>query len=119
MTKLNSGNIPLDLGGRRYELKATLEAAEKIDDLFGGVIPAIDEVRKMKTTAIVQLVVIGVGTKSKGGIEKLRQMIYDEGLATVAPAVVRFLVKILNPNADDEDDLDPADVAEGDQAGEG
>lgn len=103
------GTVELVLDDRTYKLRPTMDAADRIDREFGGIGPALERVRAMSVGAIANLVIIGVGTTSKGGKEKLKELVWQEGVAAVAPAVVEFLLGLLDPSGKqaDADDAEP------------
>lgn len=103
------GSIEVELGGKTYTLRTTIEAADKIDREFGGVMQAIDRVRSLSLAAVSRIVIIGIGTTSKGGQETLRQAVFDAGIANVGPAAVQFLLALVNPGGtkvEDDGEID-------------
>lgn len=97
------GQVTLALGGTDYTLLPTPEAYDKIDREFGGIVQAIERVRSLSLHAVSRMVIIGIGTTSKGGQEKLKQLVFEAGVARVGPAIIEYLLALANPAGTEPD----------------
>lgn len=108
--RYNYGTVELEMDGRTFILRPTLEASDKIDREFGGVRGAAQQVAAMNLTAIARIVAIAVGTPSRKGEEALREKIHYTGRITVAEKVGEYLMKLNDPTGkmaeEDESEVD-------------
>ena len=113
MARATHGIIDVEINGKKYTMKPTLAAYEKIETRLGGLRQAIESCSNMSLDSLAYIVAAGSGMGNKE-IPELKNNIFQEGTLNVLPKVTEFLMKLLNPSGKDMDD----DVQEEKEAGE-
>lgn len=113
-SRLDYGTVDVELGGKIYKLKPTANAARAIARAFGGLAGAEAAIIKLDTAAIETVVIAGIGTTSKGGQEKLRDMIFAAGYLNFVAPCREYLYCLSNPSGEPiksiGDDVDGEDL---------
>lgn len=97
MSRIDYGQVDIDLGGEVYTLKPTPAAILKINRQFGGLRSAMERVRDIDVDAVAVIVAAGAGL---GGREAkdMPERIAAEGVASLAGPVSEYLAYLLNPS---------------------
>lgn len=100
MSRATHGTIELEVGDKKYILKPTLAAYEKIEAQMGGVRQAMENCANMSIGSLTTIIgaASGIGSKEQ---KELKQAIFDEGTLNVLPKVTEYLMKLLNPSGKD------------------
>lgn len=106
MSKASYGQVDIELDGETVMLKPTLKAFQKIENRFGGLRPAIQELSSMnlETVAFVISAASNVGQKD---MDDLREKVFSAGVVNLMPKVTEYLVLLMNPTGKDADDKEP------------
>ena len=92
-----------------FLLNSSDSANKRIEKIFGGIAPALQEVQKLQLGAAVAVICAGAGlTLKPKEVEALEEEIYDAGISEVTPPLVQFLLAMLNPAAKTAEQLDQA-----------
>lgn len=89
------------INGKDYELKISPKSIDKIEKTFGGVLPAMEEISKVNSQTLAQIIAAGAYI-GQSGMEDLKNDIRQHGLTNSASICVEFLGKMMNPT-DSED----------------
>jgi hypothetical protein len=109
MSKTDHGTVDVNIGAETYILTFNLKAVKRIERVFGGILPAMQEVQKFNLGAVVQVVAAGAGLALKPKeVEELEEQIYDTGMISITPSLVEYLSALLNPAAKAAEQLDAA-----------
>ena len=63
-SRLGIGNVEITLGGQDYVLRPTLNAAQQLSRLNGGIRGTIDAVARMDFDVVVRVITLGLGPQS-------------------------------------------------------
>lgn len=114
MSKTNHGTTVVTVGGEEYTLNFTLKAVKGLENRFGGLAPALQEIQKLQISAVASVIAIGSGKEYKRKeLEELEEAIFEAGIGEVSPQVVPYLLALLNPAAKKAEELEKA--AEGNE----
>lgn len=109
MSKTNHGATDVTVGAEIYSLAFTLKAVKRIEQRFGGIAPALQEVQKLQLGAAAAVIAAGAGLMLKPKeVEALEEEIYEAGIGEVTPPLIQFLIALLNPAAKTAEDLEAA-----------
>jgi len=114
MGRATYGIVELEINGKQYELKPTLQAYEKIETRMGGLRQAIENCSNMSLDGLTYIVAAACGIGAKGHND-LKEDIFAEGTLNVLPKVTEYLMKLLNPSGKEADDLDEGDGESGEE----
>ena len=103
MARATHGIIDVEINGKKYTMKPTLAAYEKIETRMGGLRQAIESCSNMSIDSIAFIVASGSGTGSKE-MNELKENIFQEGALNVLPKVTEYLMKLLNPSGKETND---------------
>lgn len=108
MSRINYGQVELELGDEVYTLKPTLNACEKIEARWGSIISACRDAEAMKfSNADIALVVMAGAGLGQRQLQQIRQAVFDAGQVTVLAGVAPYLSLLLNPTGQDLDEEEP------------
>ena len=113
MSRATYGTVELMLDKKKYVMKPTLKAYERIETRMGSLRQAIEHCSNMNiaTAALIVSAGSGLGTRQE---EEIKEAIFKEGTLNVLPAVTEFLMKLLNPSGKNlEDEETEKDDGEG------
>jgi hypothetical protein len=115
MSKTDHGTVEAIVGDNSYTLAFKLKAVKRIERVFGGILPAMQEVQKFNLGAITQVIAAGADLVLKPKeVEALEEEIYAAGIISVTPPLIEFLSALLNPAAKAAEQIDAAaDSAKG------
>ena len=109
MSKTDHGTVEVNVGADTYILSFNLKAVKRIERVFGGILPAMQEVQKFNLGAVTQVIAAGAGLALKPKeVEDLEESVYDAGIISVTPPLIEFLSALLNPAAKAAEQLDAA-----------
>jgi hypothetical protein len=109
MSKTDHGATEVVVGSEIYSLAFTLKAVKRIEQRFGGIAPALQEVQKLQLGAAAAVIAAGAGlTLKPKEVEALEEEIYEAGIGEVTPPLIQFLIALLNPAAKTAADLEKA-----------
>lgn len=103
MGRATHGIIDVEINGKKYTMKPTLAAYEKIETRMGGLRQALESCSNMSIDSIAFIIGAGCGIGSKE-IGDLKENIFQEGALNVLPKVTEYLMKLLNPSGKEVDD---------------
>lgn len=109
MSRASYGVIETTLNGKDYTLKVSGKSIDRIEKLFGGIMPAMEEVAKVNSNTLAQIIAAGAYI-GQSGIEEVKDDIRQHGLTQSATICIDLLGKMMNPSGSDE---------EGESEGEG
>lgn len=96
MSRVNYGQIDIELGDEMITLKPTLAAMQKIDRVFGSVRDASERVAKLSLDALVAIIAAGANLDSQSAKE-LPERVFQAGVLNVAGPVSDYLIALMNP----------------------
>jgi hypothetical protein len=106
MSKTDHGTVDVEVGTEIYTLNFNLKAVKRIEQRFGGIAPALQEVQKLQLSAAAVVIAAGAGlTLKPNEVEALEEEIYEAGIGEVTPPLIQFLIALLNPAAKSAADL--------------
>ena len=105
MSRVDYGQVDLELGDETVALKPTLNALVKINKRFGSIREAVSEVQNLNFEAICYVVQEGAGLNPRQA-DELREAVFRTGLFNVMPQLCDYLTKLMNPTGKDEKDDD-------------
>ena len=109
MSKTDHGTVDVQVGAEVYVLAFNLKAVKRIEKIFGGISPALQEVQKLQLGAAAAIICAGANlTLKPKEVEALEEEIYDAGIGEVTPPLTQFLLAMLNPAAKTAEQLDQA-----------
>ena len=109
MSKTDHGTVDVQVGVEVYTLNFNLKAVKRIEQRFGGIAPALQEVQKLSLGVAAAIIAAGAGlTLKPKEVEALEEEIYDAGIGEVTPSLVQFLIALLNPAAKSAEELEQA-----------
>jgi hypothetical protein len=97
MSRVDYGQVEVELGGEVLTLRPTLDALEKIDRQFGSIREAASKVRSLNLGALVAVIAWGAELSPREA-KALPQQVFDAGIVNVAPLVNEYLAYLLNPS---------------------
>lgn len=103
MTITTRGTTVVTVGDSEFTLKPTLDAVRKIEARFGGLMAAMQSPAALSVDATCHVIVAGAGLKPAAA-KALPDMVFQAGVAEVAPQLVPYLAFLLNPSQKNEDD---------------
>ena len=109
MSKTDHGTTEVTVGATVYNLAFNLRAVKRIEQRFGGISPALQEVQKLSLGVAAAIIAAGAGlTLKPKEVEELEEEIYDAGISEVTPPLIQFLIALLNPAARTAAELEKA-----------
>jgi len=113
MSRLDYGTVDVEIGDETFTLKPTLECARQIKQAgLGGPIQAIKALQDFDADILAVVVAAGAGIGRKK-VDDLAEKIHTAGTINVAPKVIEFVGKLINPTGRDLDEVQPKDQPEG------
>lgn len=109
MSRASYSVIETSINGKDYTLKVSGKSIDKIEKTFGGIMPAMEEISKVNSNTLAQIIAAGAYI-GQSGMNELKEDIRAEGLTTVAAVCIDLLGRMMNPSG--------GDVEEGDGEGE-
>lgn len=100
-----SGNVIINLDGEDIKLKPGLGACLQISRMHGGTMNTIAKLREYDFDTMAQVISFGSGL---GNTKELREKIYNTGMFTLNPSVIRFVTIVSNGGRPPED-TEPGD----------
>lgn len=109
MSKTNHGAVDVEVGTELYTLNFNLKAVRAVERFFGGISPALQELQKLQLGAAAKVIIAGANlTLKPKEVEALEEEIYDHGIGEVTPALISYIIALLNPQAKTEEELEKA-----------
>lgn len=105
-----NGQFPVIIGSETLVLHAKLDAAERIDQLLGGIGVAEIQVIRGNVDGVAKVIMAGTcegGVIDEMRLKSLKQAIWEHGTGLVAKQVVPYIKKMLNPSADEGNEKSP------------
>lgn len=100
------GEVILDLDGEELELRPTLKAYQKIQTRFGGLRGALEAAQLLNIDHISHIVCAGANISRKEE-ERIKEAVFNEGVANVTEQIVPFLTALMDPNGgSDEEEVE-------------
>lgn len=87
--------ITITLDGREVQLVPTANAAIKLSEKYGGMLPLVDAINMGSIDAATDVIFRALDKKD-GERDGLRALVYDAGLAYLTPHLVRFVLALMN-----------------------
>lgn len=103
MSDTERGTTVVVVGDTEYTLKPSLRAARQIEAFYGGLVPAMHNLRTANIDGLTAIIAAGADVKPKR-FEALAESIYQAGAAKVATQCVPFITFLLNPSHKDEEE---------------
>lgn len=103
MSRINYGQVEVDLGGEVYTLKPTPGAILSINSRFGGLRNAAERVYALDVGAVADIITDGAGVGRKHR-EAIAEQVAAAGVANVAGPVAEYIGLIMNPSGREPDD---------------
>lgn len=103
MSRADYGRVELELDGEEVILEPTLKAMRAIKMRWpnGGIQAAIGACSQMDADDLAYMIAAGSGIDKKEAGE-LPEKVFNEGVAEVAPYVVRWLTLLMHPTGKTE-----------------
>lgn len=96
MSRVDYGQVEIDLGGEVVTLKPTLSAMQRIDRHFGSIREAINQVGQLSFDAVAFVITAGAGLSGKDARD-LPEQVFAAGVMRVAGKAAEYLALLLNP----------------------
>lgn len=100
MSRIDYGQIDVDLGGEVYTLTPTVTAIQKIDRQFGGLRAAMQQVAGLSPDAACAIIAAGAGLGQRQA-QALPGLVFAAGIVNVAGPVSEYLMALLNPSGEE------------------
>jgi hypothetical protein len=109
MSKTDHGTVEVLVGENTYILAFKLKAVKRIERVFGGILPAMEQVQKFNLGAVTAVIAAGADLALKPKeVEALEEEVYDAGIISVTPPLIEYLSALLNPAAKTAEQLETA-----------
>ncbi len=95
--------VTIELNGKEYDLKPTLNAVRKIQRRFGGLRGALESLTQLNTEHIAHIVAAGAGVGARE-INDLEEDVFQEGAGSAVEQVSPFISLLLDPKGEQEGD---------------
>jgi len=99
-SRLGIGNVEITLGGQDYVLRPTLNAAQQLSRLNGGIRGTIDAVARMDFDVVVRVITLGLGPQSgRPGLLKdkdIPELVWSSGLTDDSGALLARCIEYLH-----------------------
>ena len=89
MSRATYGTVEVELGKKKYVLKPTLAAYEKIENRMGGIRQALENCSNMSIDGIASIIAAGAGIGSRE-TKELKEGIFAEGTLTRTGMLNKF-----------------------------
>lgn len=99
--RVSYGIVVIQLDGEDVELIPSLRALAKIQNRFGGLSPAIQDLTKLNIDHLAYIVAAGLGVNGTKEIVKIKEQIFYEGLTNVIGKIGEYLGLLMNPRGED------------------
>lgn len=90
--RLDHGQIGVELGGEEITLKPTLEAMQKINQRFGNLREAIQQVQALDFESVVFILSAGSGRRD------IKHAAFEAGLINLTEPVASYLIALMDPS---------------------
>lgn len=98
------GIVVLQLDGEDVELIPSLRALQKIQNRFGGLSPAIQDLTKLNIDSLAYIVAAGLGVNGTKETSKIKDQIFTAGLSNVIGKIGDYLGLLMNPTGRESTD---------------
>lgn len=113
MAAANQGEVEIELGGGKYVLRPTLQAAKTVNKVFGGFDAAFRELMALNLDAYVAVIAAGLGKTANQFLvpedEKkltVEQAVYEQGIETLSGVAAKFVGFLTNGGRDPNEKKD-------------
>jgi hypothetical protein len=104
MSRIDAGQVEVELGEQTYVLKPTLSAMLKIDRKFGSIRTAMEQCGALSLDAVSTVVAAGAGLGSREAGD-VPEAVFKAGVVNVATPVVEYLALLINPTGRDAESV--------------
>ena len=108
---LKPETVEITIGGKKCELKCTLNAAMTVSDEFGGLVPALQAVQSANLRSTFAVIYAGLGVTDLQEQEEIAEKVYAGGVKNTADPLFKYLNLIFNGGKT------PGQAGEGDTVG--
>ncbi|WP_438282299.1 hypothetical protein [Pseudomonas alabamensis] len=108
MSKTNHGTIIVEAGTESFTLKPTLRAVRTLENRFGGLLPAMQQLGAANLTATAYIIAAGAGIdlNKRKELEAVEEAVFEGGVNKVGAQVLPFVKALLNPGGKTDDELE-------------
>jgi hypothetical protein len=108
MSKTNHGTIAVEAGTESFTLKPTLRAVRTLENRFGGLLPAMQQLGAANLTATAFIIAAGAGidVSKRKELEAVEEAVFEGGVDKVGAQVLPFLRALLNPGGKTDAELE-------------
>ena len=96
MSRVDHGQVDVELDGETLTLKPTLKALMKIESHFGGMRAAIERCGDLSLDGLSVIIAAGAGLSPRE-TKDVKDKIFAEGITNVLPSATEYLLLLLNP----------------------
>lgn len=112
------GELAITLAGEAVTLRATLRAAQMVNDGCGGFRGALEGIARFDLNAVTLVVAAGIGAKDQAAVDDVGRKVFSTGLGDLAAPTTRFVTMLMNGGRDPGEKADDA-TSKGEAAAEG
>lgn len=116
---VRKGELQITLDGKPRTLRATLRAAQMVNDGFGGFRAALEGVTRFDMNTFSVVIGAGLNTKTQEDLNKVAEQVYATGLAELSGPVTKFISMLMNGGRDPAEKTDPKDKGGAEVEGNG
>ena len=108
MSKTNYGTVTVDAGRDSFTLKSTLRAVRALENRFGGILPAMQQLGAGNVTATAFIIAAGAGidTNKRKELEAVEEAVFEGGVNKVGSQVLPFVRALMNPGGKTDEELE-------------
>lgn len=103
MSRVDYGQVDIELDGETLTLKPTLAAMQKINKQCGSIRAAITHAYNVDFDVVVAVIAAGAGIGQREA-KDLPEKVFAAGVVNLAPAVSEFLGMLMDPSGRDRDE---------------
>lgn len=113
MAAANQGEVEIELGGGKYVLRPTLQAAKTVNKVFGGFTAALRELMAFNFDAYVAVIAAGLGKTPNQFLEEnsenkitVEEAVYQTGIEALNEPASKFVGYLTNGGRDPNEKKD-------------
>jgi hypothetical protein len=111
------GELAFTLAGKPATLRASLRAAQMVNDGCGGFIGALEGLSRFNINTFTIVLGAGLGAKDQPALDKVGEQVFATGLADLSGPATKFVQMLMNGGREPGEKADAA--PKGEAAAEG